>query len=110
MIVRLTEGDLDIFGGTTQAFQEFAMEGYFADLRNYYSEAELNALEPLLVYTTERESGNTYPCGFSLGDSAWNKRYYYFSGDCQLGIMFNADDTATAKEFLDYAINYTHDN
>ena len=106
LIVRLTEGDIDVFGGTPQAFQEFAMEGYFSDLRSYFTEDELAALEPILVYTTERETGLTYPCGFSLGDSKWNKTYYYFSGDCQFGIMFNADQAATAKAFLTYAINY----
>jgi len=106
LIATLTEGDIDVFGGTTNVFTDFAMEGYFADLRDYYTEEELAAHESILVYTTEIDSGKTYPCGFSLGDSAWNERYYYFGSDCQFGILFNADDPETAKEFLSFALSY----
>ena len=38
LIARLTEGDVDVFGGTPEVFMEFAMEGYFADLRDYFTE------------------------------------------------------------------------
>lgn len=106
LIARLTEGDVDVFGGTPEVFKEFAMEGYFADLRDYYTEEELAAYESLLVYTIHPDTQETYPCGFNLGDSAWNERYYYFDGDCQFGILFNADNADTSKNFLTYAITY----
>lgn len=106
LIARLTNGDIDIFGSNPEVFAEYAKEGYFVDLRDVFSEEELSAHESILVYTKANDSDTVYPCGFDLGYSAWNERYFFFNGECQFGILYNADDCETAKAFLDFAVNY----
>lgn len=106
LIARLTSGDIDIMSAPSDIFKDFAYEGYFTDLRIIFSEEELSSLKNYLVYTTNPDTNESYPCGFDLTDNTWIKKYGYYQDNCQFGILYNVSHLETAKNFLLYILNY----
>ncbi len=103
---KFTLGDLDIFAAPQQIYNEYAASGYIADLRTVLSEEELKAYEDLLVYATNIDTNETFPCALDLSDNHWIQEFGYYENDCCFGFTSNGDGIELAKEFLFYILNY----
>lgn len=106
LIARLTSGKIDMMSATPEIFKEYATEGYFANLNDIFTEEELALYQDSLVFTTDLETSETYPCAFSFTNSSWIKEHGYYSQECQFGILYNCDNITDAKNLLLYILNY----
>ena len=106
LIVRLTSGSIDIMSAPADVLKDYANEGYYANLNEIFTPDELAPYKELLVFATDSETNETYPCAFDLSNSPWIDKYSYYSGDCQFGIIYNSTHMELAKEFLLFILNY----
>ena len=106
LIARLTSGDIDIMSAPPEIFKDYAQEGYFLNLQTIFSEDELALYKEYLVYATDINTNENYPCGLDLSNNTWIEKYGYYYDDCQFGILYNLPHLETTKEFLLYILNY----
>ena len=106
LIVRLTSGSVDILSAPENILKDYATEGYLTDLTTVFTSEELKNYKEFLIYTTDSETNETYPCAFDLSNSSWINEYGYYSGDCQFGIVYSSTHPELTKEFLLFILNY----
>lgn len=99
-------GDLDIFAAPHQVYNDFASAGYVSDLRNIFSEDELNELGDMIIYTTLAETGEAFPSGLNLEGNRWLLESGYYDNGCYLAVTTNTDSPKLVKDFLLYILNY----
>lgn len=103
----LYAGGQDLFFGTGDIYMEYAKQGVLMDLRKVLSDETLQKYEDSLIYITDEELNETYPCVIKLSDNAWLKKYDYYEGDCYFGIPWNAGNLELAEEFAEYMLNFS---
>ena len=99
-------GDLDVFAAPKQIYNDFASAGYVADLRFLFTEEELAPYQDILIYTTDAETGETFPSAFDLTGNRWLSKYAYYSDGYYLAVTANTDTPELTKEFFFYVLNY----
>ena len=105
LAMKLTVGETDVFVAPQKIYNEYALSGCMANLANYFSEEELEQYDDLLVYTTDSDTNETYPCGILLINNPWIKANGYGNVTCVFGIAHNSE-TAVSADFLRFVLNY----
>ncbi|MCI5920306.1 MAG: transporter [Roseburia sp.] len=103
--LHITAGDEDVFFAPPDVFEALAPDGCMLDLRTLFSDEELDSYSDFLVYTTDSETQETYPCGFALKNNPWITEHEYYDDTCYLGILYTSKHKDTALDFVDYIIN-----
>ncbi len=101
----LYAGDTDLFLGTGDVYLQYVSQGVLSDLTKLLTPETLKAYEDSLLYCTDEETNETYPCAIELKDNKWVKKYNYYDS-CYFGIPWRAPNTELATEFAEYLLNY----
>lgn len=99
-------GDLDVFASPYQIYNDYASVGYVADLRSIFTEEELASYGDMIIYTTDAETGDSFPSGFDLTGNRWMKESGYYEDGCYLAVTANTDAPELTKKFILYVLNY----
>lgn len=106
LTLRLTAGGEDCFFATEEIYQQYAELGCMENLTTLFPQDFLDKYAESLVYTTDSETGSTYPCGICLKDNLWIDTYHYYDSECYFGILTKADHLESACDFLEYVLQY----
>ena len=99
-------GELDIFAAPKEIYQDFASAGYVADLTSLFTEEELASYQDLLIYTTDAETGVTFPSAFDLTGNRWLEAYPYYGDGYYMAAAVCTDTPELTKAFLLYVLNF----
>lgn len=102
--LRVAVGGNDIIFAPATIYDYYAASGSFLDLSAVLSKQELEKYADILVYTTDEETGDTYPCGVTLSEDNWLLEKQYYSQPCCLGLFVNTDTTELSLDFFHYVL------
>lgn len=95
--------ELDVIVGDEETFHYYCKAEVYADLRDFFTETELEAYKDRLCYYENEETGELVPYGISITNSPKIKQYHYYDGiDSFLGFVVNSQNPDNAKAFLAY--------
>lgn len=100
--LRVAVGGNDIIFAPETIYDYYAASGSFLDLSTALSEEELEKYADILVYTTDEETGATYPCGVKLSEDNLLLEKNYYSNPCCLGLFVNTDTPELSLDFFNY--------
>ncbi len=106
LTLQLTAGGEDLIFAPEDIYMEYASQGCMTDLSEQLSADLLETYRDQLVYATDSETGESYPCGICLKDNAWMGEYRYYEEDCYFGILTKAEHTENAMGFFEYVLRY----
>lgn len=90
-------------------FEEWNMEGVYADLSEVMTDEQLEELAPYLTEVTDEETGNTYPAAIRLDETELAEEYdltaLYGDGSIYLVIMQGAPNLEEMSDFVNYILN-----
>ena len=64
-------GGADVLFAPEFVFQQYADVGSLMPLTDYLTADELEQYKDMIVYATDSETGETFPCGLELNDNQW---------------------------------------
>lgn len=99
----LYSGGQDILMGTGDVFLAYAEQNVLMDLREVLSEETMKKYEDCLIFGTDEETGETYPCAIELTGNSWLKKYDYYDS-CYFGIPYGAGNLELATRFAEYLL------
>lgn len=108
LTVKFAVGGGDILFAPDYVFNNYAGSGAMMPLTDVLTDDELEQYKDILVYTTEEESGETYPCGVALTDNKWLLTHHFYpEGETlYLGIGYNSKSPDTARDFFHYILTF----
>ena len=108
LTVKFAVGGGDILFAPDYVFNNYAGSGAMMPLTDVLTDDELEQYKDILVYTTEEESGETYPCGVALTDNEWLLTHHFYpEGETlYLGIGYNSKSPETARNFFHYILTF----
>lgn len=108
LTVKFAVGGGDILFAPDYVFNTYAASSAMIPLTDILTDDELDQYKDILVYTTEEESGETYPCGVALTDNEWLLTYHFYpEGETlYLGIGYNSKSPETARNFFHYILTF----
>ena len=105
LTLKLSVGGADVLFAPKFVFQQYADAGSLMPLTDFLTEAELEKYKDMIVYATDSETGETFPCGLELNDNQWLSDYGYYTGTVCFGIAYAADNKENAVDFFHYVMN-----
>ena len=108
LTVKFAVGGGDILFAPDYVFNTYAASSAMIPLTDILTDDELDQYKDILVYTTEEESGETYPCGVALTDNEWLLTHHFYpEGETlYLGIGYNSKSPETARNFFHYILTF----
>ena len=108
LTVKFAVGGGDILFAPDYVFNTYAASSAMIPLTDILTDDELEQYKDILVYTTEEESGETYPCGVTLTDNEWLLTHHFYpEGETlYLGIGYNSKSPETARDFFHYILTF----
>lgn len=108
LTVKFAVGGGDILFAPDYVFDGYAGTGCMMPLTEILTDEELQKYSDILIYATDEETGDSYPCGVSLTDNAWLlDNGFYSEGDTlSFAVGYNARNPEIAKDFFRYILNY----
>lgn len=98
-------GDQDLFFGSGEVYLNYANEGALTDLSAVLPADILARYQDSLVYTTEDNTVEAYPCAIELTGNAWLSENGYYD-TCYFGVFYSAPHLDTVQEFAEFLLNY----
>ena len=71
LTLKLSVGGADVLFAPEFVFQQYADAGSLMPLTDYLTADELEQYKDMIVYATDSETGETFPCGLELNDNQW---------------------------------------
>lgn len=102
--IKMSVDGNDVCFSDEYAFNAYAKDGAFLDLREYLTEDEMASIQDNIAYATDEVTGEKVPCGIHLVDHPWLQKTSYYQNDAYVGIMINNDDLDTATAFIRYLL------
>ncbi|MCQ2524697.1 MAG: hypothetical protein MJ123_10205 [Lachnospiraceae bacterium] len=107
MVANIAAGTADVIIGDLDVLQTLAPNEFFADLRNYFSEDELNALGDKVIYSQLKDDdgnliGEEIPLIINVTDSPLLNSYPFFVYDEGFGIIANTSRPERCKKFYNF--------
>ena len=108
LTVKFAVGGGDILFAPDYVFNTYAASSAMMPLTDILTDDELEQYKDILVYTTEEESGETYPCGVTLTDNEWLLTHHFYpEGETlYLGIGYNSKSPEIARDFFHYILTF----
>lgn len=94
----LAAGETDIFFWTGEELDGFIEDGILLDLTQILPDDLLETHNDELIYTTDNNTGKSYPCALTLEGNKWINDNKYYT-DCKIGISCRSDHLEVIKEF-----------
>lgn len=98
-------GDQDLFFGSGDVYLDYVKEGALKDISTVISPETLEKYKENLLYYTDEETGEKYPCAIELTDNDWVRNYNYYD-TCYFGVLQSSPNQQTAAQFADFLLNY----
>lgn len=102
---RFMTQSVDVFLSDYDFFYSMGEFDYFADVREYLSDEELETYKNRIVYVKSVETGTEYPVGIQLSDNAWIDRTKWYPDGCVIGIAAGSQNRNLAEAFVDQVLN-----
>ena len=99
----LYAGGQDILMGTGEVYMAYVEQNVLMNLLDVLSPDTMQKYEDDLIYSTDTETGETYPCAIELKDNSWLKKYDYYD-NCYFGIPYGAGNLELATQFAEYLL------
>lgn len=100
----MAAGNTEILFGQNEFFLNYAHAGMLMDLTTILSPELLSRYEDQLIYTTESDTVEAYPCAIALSGNKWLSENGYYE-TCYFGIMYLTDNPEIAAQFAEYLLN-----
>ena len=100
LTLKLSVGGADVLFSPEFVFQQYADVGSLMPLTDYLTADELEQYKDMIVYATDSETGETFPCGLELNDNQWLSDYGYYTGTICFGIAYAANNKENAVDSL----------
>lgn len=97
LTLKLSVGGADVLFAPEFVFQQYADAGSLMPLTDYLTADELEQYKDMIVYATDSETCETFPCGLELNDNQWLSDYGYYTGMiCSTSSPFNIRSVRSA--------------
>lgn len=97
--------EYDVIFGVGTVFDDTLKEGCFEDLTTLLPENALEIYEGDLIYYTDEETGETYPCAVRLSEeNGWLQEHELYHG-CTVGVLKTAPNKQIAGELIHYLLS-----
>lgn len=100
----LYSGGQDILIGTGDVYLDYVEQNVLMDLRDILSSETMEKYKDSLIYSTDEETGETYPCAIELKNNSWLEKYDYYNDSCYFGIPYGAGNLELATQFAEYLL------
>lgn len=101
---RFLTQSVDVFFSDYDFFYSLGEFDYFADVRTYLTDEQMETYADQLVEVTSTETGETYPIGIRLQNNAWIADAGWYQGECVVGLAAGLKNADLAVTFLDQEI------
>lgn len=99
---QILTGEVDALITDKAVFSSLALGGALADVRDILSEDEIAQYEEFFVYTTDEETGETYPAGISLAKSETFTKEEFLKEPAVMGVGVTSKNRVTSEMLLHY--------
>lgn len=99
-------GKQDLLFDTEVFIGQCAKDGTLLDLSTVLTAEELERYADHLVYTTENDTCDAYPCAVRVRDNAWVKENGFYGSAGALAILEATDDFDLSVAFLRYYLSH----
>lgn len=100
----IAAGDEDLFFGTGDVFLNYAEQGAFMDLSKVLSPEIFEKYKDNMIYSTDDEECDPYPCAVEITDNEWLKKNGYYDGSCYFGIFYRVEDLEAPTQFAEFLL------
>ena len=105
LVAMIAAGGQDLFFGTGDIYLDYAENGALLDLSTVLPAETLDAYKEHLIYSTDNDESDPYPCAVELTGNEWLTKNNYYD-TCYFGIFFQAQNPDAAVAFATYLLNY----
>lgn len=97
-------GDTDLFVATEDVMLAFAQNSAMKEVGTYISESELEKYQNDLIYVTDPNTGEEYPCGIKIPEGNFLYKENIYKDLVYMGIAYQSDNTEEALKFMLYIL------
>lgn len=99
-------GKQDLLFDTEAFIDQCAEAGTLMDLYTVLTDEELERYAQHLIFTTEGDTCNAYPCAIRVRNNGWIKENGFYGNTGALAILEATDDFDLSVEFLRYYLSH----
>ena len=100
----LEAGGADVYLSDKETFDLIAGTGNLQDLSEVLPEDIMQEYQDKLVYTTDGETNESYPCGIEITGNKWAKETGLYTGDCVIGAAYGDNTDGLTKKLISYIL------
>lgn len=94
----------DVYLSDRETFDLIASTGNMQDISQVLSEELIEKYEDKLVFATDQETNESYPCGIEITGNEWLKETELYTGDCVIGAAYGEAENGLAEKMISYIL------
>lgn len=100
----LEAGGAEVYMSDRETFDLIGATSNLQDLSMVLPEELMEKYEDKLVYATDEETKQTYPCGIEITGNEWTKETGLYSTDCVIGAAYGANEDGLTEKLISYIL------
>lgn len=100
----LEAGGADVYLADPETFDLIGSTSNLKDLSTVLPEDIMEKYADKLVYATDEETKEEYPCGIEITGNEWTKETGLYSGECVIGAAYGDAEDGLSEKLISYIL------